>query len=123
MDEGGEWAPEALGLMERTLTASPHLEKYLESSPLVNKKRGPDYPGWEPGDVIWYADLGRTYTFWSEVNLARWVDQGYLDSQRQKLPRVLYNRLHRNKWPVGESGFVTQAQIEACEALYLELVN
>jgi len=121
MDEEGNWTDAALAMIERTLTSAPHLEKYIADSPLKKPKHGPEYPGWEEGDTVWTCDLGTTYIFWSHVNLARWVDQAYLDSQKLKLPRVLYNRMHRNRWPVGEGSFVTEAQVIACEELWTRL--
>jgi len=87
---------------------------------------GPGFPGWEQGDVVWRCaprEMPGFYMFLSEVNLARWIDENYLQAQRGALPAPLYRRLHKNRMRGGEAGFVTQEQVESCEALYEELYS
>lgn len=114
----------------KTCLASPDLEMLMDEDgqwrvPVpAGVPDGPGFPGWEPGDVIWRCaprEMPGFYMFLSEVNLARWVDQKYLDEQRGNLPAPLYRRLHKNRMRGGEAGFLSQEQVEACEGLWGEL--
>lgn len=57
----------------------------------------------------------KMYFFWSEKNLASWVNKEYLEQQRMRLPAGVYQRLHENKWVQGENAFITRAEVEACK--------
>lgn len=57
----------------------------------------------------------KMYMFWSEKNLASWVDQGYLHQQRRILHPAEYQRFHENKWVQGENAFVTESEVMACK--------
>ncbi len=57
----------------------------------------------------------RMYFFWSEKNLASWINEEYLEQQRRRLPAAVYQRLHENKWVQGENAFLSAAEVEACK--------
>lgn len=57
----------------------------------------------------------KMFFFWSEVNLAGWISDSYLEQQRMRLPAGVYQRLHENKWVQGENAFITRAEVEACK--------
>lgn len=54
------------------------------------------------------------YMFWSEENLASWIDEVYLRRQHQILHPSEYQRLHENKWVQGENAFVLESEVMAC---------
>jgi phage terminase large subunit-like protein len=62
----------------------------------------------------------RQYTFWSEENLASWIDLEYLEQQRMRLPASVYQRLHENKWVGGENSFFTREDIMQCRDEFLK---
>lgn len=57
----------------------------------------------------------KQFTFWSYENLSHWIDDDYLEQQRQRLPAHIYQRLHENRWTQGENAFLSKAEVEACK--------
>jgi len=52
--------------------------------------------------------------FWTEENIAPWIDQKYLDQQLRRLPPHVFQRLHQNKWSGGTGAFLTRQDVEQC---------
>lgn len=58
------------------------------------------------------ADPGM-YFFWSHRNLAPWISPEYLNKQRIRLPKHVYERLHENRWTSPEGSMFTSAEVDA----------
>jgi len=56
----------------------------------------------------------KMFFFWAYDNLASWVTQEYLDTQRKRLRPNAYLRLHENRWTSGEDQFIEMADYDAC---------
>ena len=56
----------------------------------------------------------KMFFIWSHDNLASWVSQTYLDTQRKRLRPNTYLRLHENRWTQGESQFIDDEDWDAC---------
>ena len=56
----------------------------------------------------------KMFFIWSHDNLASWVTQNYLDTQRKRLRPNTYLRLHENRWTQGESQFITDEDWDEC---------
>ncbi len=62
----------------------------------------------------------RQFTFWSEDNLASWINDEYLEQQRMRLPASVFQRLHQNKWVGGENSFFTREDVMQCRDEFLK---
>ena len=56
----------------------------------------------------------RLFMFWSEKNLASWITEEYLEQQRRRLPPIVFQRLHENRWTGGEGAFITREDLNRC---------
>ncbi|MBN1574732.1 MAG: hypothetical protein JW984_16165 [Deltaproteobacteria bacterium] len=73
-----------------------------------------------PGNPLFdYYERGKEgkdpkmYFYWSHENLASWVDDQYLESEKKRLPEFMFKRLHRNQWTVGSDNFLTKEDVDA----------
>lgn len=57
------------------------------------------------------------FYLWLERNMASWVTQKYLDSQRSRMPPNVYARFHENRWSSAEGGLVTEEDIERLHSM------
>ena len=62
----------------------------------------------------------KQFTFWSEDNLASWINNEYLEQQRMRLPASVFQRLHQNKWVGGENSFFTREDVMQCRDEFLK---
>jgi hypothetical protein len=62
----------------------------------------------------------KQFTFWSEDNLASWINDEYLEQQRMRLPASVFQRLHQNKWVGGENSFFTREDVMQCRDEFLK---
>jgi phage terminase large subunit-like protein len=58
----------------------------------------------------------RMFYLWVHDNLASWVSQEYLDSQKLRLPHNNYIRFHENRWSAGAGQVVTDEDIQRIHA-------
>lgn len=56
----------------------------------------------------------KMFFFWSHENLASWITQKYLDTQKSRLRPNTFLRLHCNMWTSGEDQFIDIADFDAC---------
>jgi phage terminase large subunit-like protein len=56
----------------------------------------------------------KMFFFWSHRNLASWVTDDYLKTQRQRLRPNTYLRLHENRWTESEEAFITDEAWDSC---------
>ena len=54
------------------------------------------------------------FFFWSHSNLASWITDEYLETQRKRLRPNTYLRLHENRWTASESQFIDMDMWDAC---------
>lgn len=59
----------------------------------------------------------RMFYLWLQENMASWVSQEYLDSQRRRLPPNSYARFHENKWAAADSTFIMDEDIQRLHAI------
>jgi len=56
----------------------------------------------------------KMFFFWSHENLASWVTNDYLESQRSRLRTNDYLRMHENRWTGPEDAFIDLEQWDRC---------
>lgn len=56
----------------------------------------------------------KMFFLWSHDNLASWVTQEYLDTQRKRLRGNTYLRLHENRWTESEEQFIEADDWDSC---------
>lgn len=56
----------------------------------------------------------KMFFFWSHENLASWVTNDYLESQRSRLRTNDYLRMHENRWTAPEDAFIDLEQWNRC---------
>ncbi|MBA7581984.1 hypothetical protein ES695_01010 [Candidatus Atribacteria bacterium 1244-E10-H5-B2] len=54
------------------------------------------------------------FFLWSHKNLASWITEKYLDTQRERLRPNTFLRIHCNRWTSSESAFVSPEMWDAC---------
>jgi len=77
------------------------------------------YAGYDKESLLYgLYEMGRKkkdpkmFYLWLHENVASWVTQDYLDSQRRRLPANSYMRFHENRWSAGAGQMVTEEDIQ-----------
>ncbi len=60
------------------------------------------------------GDDPKMFFLWSHDNLASWISEEYLTTQRKRLRANTYLRLHENRWTSGESQFIDMELWDRC---------
>ncbi len=93
------------------------------------------YAGYQcrSGNLLWdlydrgiRGDDARQYTFWKsgpDANLASWVTQDYIESQRRRLPDHIFRRLHYNEWSVASDTKVFRVAKECWAGTFEEPIE
>jgi phage terminase large subunit-like protein len=56
----------------------------------------------------------KMFFFWSHKNLASWISDDYLKTQRKRLRPNTFLRLHENRWTESEEAFIEPDDWDAC---------
>lgn len=107
-------------------TESGNARKFFDELTTVPTRKQPltvitSYAGFSEDNLLFelykkgLANLDpKMFFFWTHENLASWVTQKYLETQRKRLRPNTYLRLHENRWTSGEDQFIEMVDYDAC---------